>query len=694
MELRRAVETLKGSTTSPAQVAKACNSIKSASQASGTPPARILDAVPALLSVLRRYEENTSICQCAFETLAAAVHGAGTSPKVELDDLKMMDAIARRFADDAALSVAACTAFQALLYLEDNLVCVFAASCWSLITALKAHTAVAARPAVLALSAFAGSKYDRVVKATLELGGHEALAAAVLAHPGDGGIVTAALEGLRGLVRQASDDAAFARSPAGHAIVAALSHPSVSPRTIESACHILTSLQVAQSAGLAGMADEMVSVEDVMSGTTRGKKASLKAADGGSDSGYSPRAAAAAAASAGGGYMPSPEVTAAACAEGSVSEALPAALGPALVSALRLHVGDYECARSLTVAIASLITRRKHVRALCSPACRAWEPLVAQLQSSFVDNFLIAESAMSALAGLALSDSVCEAMAAAGVGEAIMRVLNRQSGNREAVRSACYAIRGLSAAPGVRSRLMSAGVAAALITVLKAHIWDPDIAIGCCGTFRNLAATPEYRGLLRLAGAVTAAASVLKMYGDAEYPDAPAAACSALFALACEPGNCAALQRAGVPALLLAVLPKHGAGGSSSSNAMLGWACCGVLYKMIEANIEKGRAKAGSSGSSAAAGGAGSAAAAADGVCLLVELLREDDGAAAKLVAARKASATCVALVAMLKAHAKAGADPRLVRALHAFVRLLSSRRQTKELLSSHGIEAALAALE
>lgn len=620
---------------------RGCNAISETCRASTAPSDRALEVIEPLMVVLRRHADLADLCCAAFNAMAAAMRHAMDAPKVELATLKLLDGIASRHAADAEVSAAACRAFYGFCNSEHNKMRVMAACCASIVKATLTHPATVAEPGVGALTFFALTDNEGVLKAALDRNFHEALAAAIIAHPSNDDIVYDALEGLRALASVTADDVAFAGSRVGHALAAALADPGVSQRSIETACHITSNLQVGQS--IAGAM--------AMGGGKKCKCCSERA----------------------GGECERDDIaakTAVWSSPGGVAEAYPDTLAPALVSALRRYLHDRDSVRCLTVAIASLIMRPKHVRAMCHASCRAWEPMVAVLKSpSLVSGMLIAENALGAIAGMCTTDAACEAMVSAGVADAVLGVMSKQAGNEGVVRSACYALRGLSSAPGVRARLVSAGVPAAVIAALKAHAWDSDIVIGGCATFRNLAASPELRAPLRAAGAVNTAAVMLKMSSSSDYPDAATAACGALFAFACEPGNYPALHRAGVPALILTVLPKHGA-----ASVGLAWACCGVLYKMAEANAAK--AKAASSSSSGEATG-----------CLLVELLREDDGAAAALVAARRAIAACTAIVSLLRSHRF---NARVVKALCQLVRLLCSRRPTKDILRSQGVEAAL----
>lgn len=197
------------------------------------------------------------------------------------------------------------------------------------------------------------------------------------------------------------------------------------------------------------------------------------------------------------------------------------------------------------------------------------------------------ERACTLLSLLARRADLCARLAA---NADVPRALLARARNAALELPCIAALRHLSAAPASHAVLMRADSLPVLLRLLRANACSPTCSEHMLALVRNLCAVPANRGPLMAAGFGEAIAALVKFQEETivvqgSFTSAAAiawAACGALFGLACEPANSAALDAAGAASIAVRFLLRH------KKHAGIVWAACGIILKLAETDELRG----------------------------------------------------------------------------------------------------------
>lgn len=186
-----------------------------------------------------------------------------------------------------------------------------------------------------------------------------------------------------------------------------------------------------------------------------------------------------------------------------------------------------------------------------------------------------------------------------------------QSNTEEGWMKTMWIVQKFSEFPAARAPLMRNGAATKLVDMLEYslvlqtlhnwHCWElaAKLLAHAFSAVRNLCASSEHRAALAAAGAgkliieALRRAAWLSPYGAVvawHFAAIAWPAAGALFGLACDRGNCAALQAAGVAVVAAQLMRtcRHSESQLVQSELQVAWGACGVILKLAEAAEAEG----------------------------------------------------------------------------------------------------------
>lgn len=273
----------------------------------------------------------------------------------------------------------------------------------------------------------------------------------------------------------------------------------------------------------------------------------------------------------------------------------------ALVSCLRKFAADAQVAVIVSCALALLSADREVALLLLATDGKeksksgAIAALVATMRAQRC-SYDVSLPACEYAGQLCISAEACADILSKGLAGLVFAAAAVHKGDRFMAKSTCqcFAVARIAEYPCAREHASAGGAGLLVARMLGEHAKECplgtigsiglDVAATGCAAVRNLCNFPAHRRELMAAGLGVGRAIIQLTRVNVD--TVKFAAMSALFALACEPANCADLHRngaGGVAAMALSELR-----GDSPTEWARAWAACGVLLRLCDAAAADG----------------------------------------------------------------------------------------------------------